>query len=323
MEASHWIVFIVCGSAFLAMACIVGHILGPLTRLRLIHKGKTGIPGQGGLKERFMRNGVSWAKPLMAFLFKNKHLGMFFNHMCTVIVSDKHASTPLNIASLYGAGVIVFFIIASMVGRSVLFGFLAAVCVIVVSFMMVSHMRETHDDALRNAIPDALRSMSVCSFAGLSLPQTFNQVSRETQEPLKSLFLHVVHDLEAGRTTAEALASFRRDARISELAFIAVALDVQHKTGGGMQQILDTACDTVESELELRRSLKVQTAQAKLSARIVSAMPFLLVTVFSFVSPDFLAPFFSSFMGYVLLGVAVLMQGAGILIVRSMLSVRG
>lgn len=323
METSHWIVFIVCGSAFLAMACIVGHILGPLTRLHLIHKGKTGIPGQGGLKERFMRNGVSWTKPLMAFLLKNKHMDMFFDHMCTAIVSDKHASTSLNIASLYGSGVIVFFIIASMVGCSVLFGFLAAVCVIVVSFMTVSHMREAHDDALRNAIPDALRSMSVCSFAGLSLPQTFNQVSRETQEPLKSLFLHAVHDLEAGRTAAEALASFRRDARISELAFIAVALDVQHKTGGGMQQILDTACDTVESELELRRSLKVQTAQAKLSARIVSAMPFVLVTVFSFVSPDFLAPFFSSFMGYVLLGVAVLMQGAGILIVRSMLSVRG
>ena len=37
--------------------------------------------------------------------------------------------------------------------------------------------------------------------------------------------------------------------------------------------------DTVQSEIELRRALRVQTAQAKLSARVVSVLHFVLIAV--------------------------------------------
>ena len=76
-----------------------------------------------------------------------------------------------------------------------------------------------------------------------------------------------------------------------------------------------------ESELELLRSLKVQTAQAKLSARVVTVMPFILVGLFSLMSPGFLSPFFESLPGMVMLAVALLMEAAGVLVVRRMLKV--
>ncbi len=78
-----------------------------------------------------------------------------------------------------------------------------------------------------------------------------------------------------------------------------------------MRQVLDAARDSVEGELSLRRALKVQTAQAKLSAQVVSVMPFALVAVFSLVSEDFLAPFFASASGWALLALALGMQAAG------------
>ena len=88
-----------------------------------------------------------------------------------------------------------------------------------------------------------------------------------------------------------------------------------------MERVLDAARETVEGELELTRSLRVQTAQAKLSARIVSVMPIVLVALFSLVSKDFLGPFFSSFAGMALLCIAIAMQVAGIVSVRHMLKV--
>ena len=72
---------------------------------------------------------------------------------------------------------------------------------------------------------------------------------------------------------------------------------------------------------ELERSLHVQTAQARLSARIVSVMPFVLVALFSLVSEGFLEPFFNSAAGVALLLVALSMQAAGVLAVRRMLRV--
>ena len=150
--------------------------------------------------------------------------------------------------------------------------------------------------------------MAVCFRTGQSLLQTMQQVGAATKGPVGALFCRAAHLLETGGSTHEALSVFQGRGSVPELAFVSVALDVQHQTGGSMERVLDAARDTVEGELELTRSLRVQTAQAKLSARIVSVMPIVLIALFSLVSEDFLAPFFSSFAGMTLLGIAVVMK---------------
>ena len=85
--------------------------------------------------------------------------------------------------------------------------------------------------------------------------------------------------------------------------------------------VLEAARESVEGEIELARSLKVQTAQAKLSARIVTVMPFVLIALFSFMSPGFLDPFFASVPGMVLLALALVMQVGGVMLVRRTLAV--
>ena len=106
-----------------------------------------------------------------------------------------------------------------------------------------------------------------------------------------------------------------------EILFVSVALEVQHRSGGSMQQVLEAARESVATELSLERQLRVQTAQARLSAQVVTVMPFLLVGAISLLSPGFLGPFFSSVTGLLLLLVALGMQVAGVLIARRMLKV--
>lgn len=174
---------------------------------------------------------------------------------------------------------------------------------------------------LREQVPEALRCMGVCFRSGLSLQQTFGQVARESNGALGERFAAAGRRLEMGSSTSEALEVLRADVGVPELAFVAVALDVQHQSGGSVTPVLDAARESVEGELELLRSLRVQTAQAKLSARIVTIMPFLLVALFSLMSPGFLTPFFSSVMGWGLLALALAMQLSGVLIVRRLLRV--
>ena len=81
-----------------------------------------------------------------------------------------------------------------------------------------------------------------------------------------------------------------------------------------------SAEESVSRDLDLRRSLRVQTAQAKLSAQIVSIMPFALAFLLTAVDPGFLSPFFESSMGLCVLVIAVCMQATGVLLVRRMLA---
>ena len=157
--------------------------------------------------------------------------------------------------------------------------------------------------------------------AGLSLPQTFSEVAQQIDQPARSLFARVSRDLDLGYSMNEALEHFKQVAELPELSFVAMALDVQYACGGSAAPVLRSAEESISRDLDLRRSLRVQTAQAKLSAQIVSVMPFALVFVISAVDPAFLHPFFSSAQGAVLLLMAIAMLGGGVLLVRRMLAV--
>ena len=220
------------------------------------------------------------------------------------------------------------FLVAMAVLTGVLTGSPVGAVAVPVSAMALAVVRiralkDRQIEEIRNSIPDAIDSMSVCFGSGFTLQQTFAQVAQDVGGPLGKVFSRCAHTLEMGGTAESALEELRESTRASELAFVAVALDVQHQSGGALKQVLDAAAETVQGELELRRSLRVQTAQAKLSARIVAIMPFLLITAFSLVSPDFLMPFFSSVYGYGLLGLALTMMAGGIFMVKHALSVEG
>lgn len=102
-------------------------------------------------------------------------------------------------------------------------------------------MQNGREAALRDEIPDALRSLGVCFRAGLSLMQTLEQTASEMKGPLGELFLSAALVLQTGGTASEALALFRQRADVPELAFVAVALDVQHRSGGSLAAVLDAA----------------------------------------------------------------------------------
>jgi tight adherence protein B len=65
--------------------------------------------------------------------------------------------------------------------------------------------------------------------------------------------------------------------------------------------------------------MEVQTAQAKMSARVVSVMPLLLMLVLSVAMEGYLASFFTSVPGFMLLITALGMELAGVMIIRKIL----
>ena len=118
----------------------------------------------------------------------------------------------------------------------------------------------------------------------------------------------------------EALANIEQHCEISDVRFMAVALEIQHLTGGALKDLLASAATAIRSDLELKRSLKVQTAQSQLSARIVSLLPLALVVLLSLAMYGYLATFFSSAEGFALLVVAAILEVSGILLVRRILA---
>lgn len=268
-----------------------------------------------------VRHGIKATKPLARALGNTPTIRPLVQEGVWVFEQRGYRTTEEALFSVYLACLVVLSAVAGIVSWSLVGACAVGCCVCALTVAWLRSVQDKRREALRDAVPDALRSMGVCFQSGLSLLQTFHQVARESTGPLSNLFQRAAHRLEVGQSAGEALATIRESAAVPELSFVAVALDVQHQAGGSMRRVLEAARESVESQIELRRSLKVQTAQARLSARVVSVMPFVLVAIFSLVSEGFLLPFFESVAGLVLLGVALGMQAAGIVMVRKMLKV--
>lgn len=231
--------------------------------------------------------------------------------------------SPTAIVSLL-LGVALFASIAAwFLAGSPVFGAAIGFIVVIGSVSAVKNRGDKRDAATREEVPDAIRSLEMSFRSGHSLSQTLAASAKESSGYLGTLFSIAADRLEMGATPSEALSVMCDNRRVPELSFVAVALSIQHQSGGSIGPVLESALDTVEGELKLVRNLRIQTAQAKLSATIVTIMPFILMALFSMMSPDFLAPFFSSLLGVVLLAIALGMQLAGIMLVRRVLRVDG
>lgn len=308
-------------AAFFAGTCLLPLIIRDFGSARRTARAQSIAVGHGGYLAALVRNGAPALVPLIGVLAKNHVAAAFFERLRWYCEEKGLVATEESAATLFVAFELLIVVAGSLIAASPVFGLIVAACLVILVNSLVNQLQDRQKDAMREAIPDVLRSMSSCFHSGYTLLQTFRELAQESKGPLKGHFVRAASDLETGMTAEETLRKLRDSSAIGELAFVTVALEVQHRTGGSLQQIIDTACDSVENELELRRSLKVQTAQARLSARVVTAMPFVLIGVFSLISKDFLMPFFSSPLGIAILAVALTMQVIGIVCVRHLLDV--
>lgn len=271
-------------------------------RLRLLQTGFTGLTG---ITQKLLQ-----FEPVDAYCQK----------LCAALKQKEVSASSEGILSLLLVASAALVFLCALWGRLVL-GLLAVIIVLMVLGTQASRVQEAYMQQMRDALPDALLAMSSCFGAGFTLLQTFSHLEEELPKPLASIFAAAASALKTGWAPSSALTRLHKEGGIDELAFVSAALAIQHQTGGSMQHVLNATHDSLKEELELRQSLQVHTAQAKLSARVVVGVTIGLVAAMMLISRDFLNPFFESFAGIIMLAVAVCMQVGGIVLVRQLLKV--
>ena len=172
---------------------------------------------------------------------------------------------------------------------------------------------------MREQLPDALQCLGFCFLAGCTIAQAIEQTAQETANPLRSELVRTSDDIQSGLAIREALAALEQRNQLAELSFLAVALEIQHHTGGSLKDLLESAAESVRTAVSLKKQLQVQTAQARLSFKVVAFMPLALCMVLSLAMEGYLASFFSSAQGLAILLSAIGMELAGIIMIRRIL----
>lgn len=179
-----------------------------------------------------------------------------------------------------------------------------------------SVLRRKRRDALQAAMPEAIRLLCIALDSGSSLVMALRYAARNCSSPLSDELQRTIWDLDAGYGFDRALDNLRKRTGGTEFAFLAIAMDIQHQSGGSLSPILDNVAAMLKQNSDLKESLRTKTEQARLSSRIVAVIPFLLLAVLSLLTPGYFASFLSSPLGACMLVLALALETIGILAVR-------
>lgn len=176
-------------------------------------------------------------------------------------------------------------------------------------------------EELQKGMPEVLRLLCIALESGSSLVMALRYAADNCDDPLAGELKRTVWDLEAGQGFDEALENLRARTGSSEFAYLAVAMEIQHQSGGSLTSILENVSTLLQQSAELKEELRAKTAQGRLSSRIVALVPFVLLGILSIFSPGYLVEFLSSPLGICLFALAMLLEVAGVLLVRRALAI--
>jgi tight adherence protein B len=103
---------------------------------------------------------------------------------------------------------------------------------------------------------------------------------------------------------------------------LVTALLIQKDTGGNLAEILDELSRVIRERFKIYREVGVKTAQGRLTAGILIAMPIIMIGLLGGVNPDYIRVLFKDPTGQIMLVVAGLMQIAGSLLLWKIVNIQ-
>lgn len=171
-------------------------------------------------------------------------------------------------------------------------------------------------------LPDALDLMARSLRAGHAFSGGLQMVGQEFDDPIGTEFLQVMNEINYGAPVEQALKNMTERVDVPDLKFFTVSVIIQRESGGNLAEILESIARLIRERFKLLGKIKALSAEGKLSAIILVALPFLVVLALSFMNPKYLPVLLEDSAGRIMVVIALCMMTAGILLIKKMINIR-
>ncbi|HSF85259.1 MAG TPA: type II secretion system F family protein [Acidimicrobiia bacterium] len=224
-----------------------------------------------------------------------------------------------NIAIRAGEAIVLALGIAAFVGLAVLlitgnlisavaFGLIAVAAAAASVAAVAASQRRRFEDQL----PDTLNLLATSLRAGYSMQQALEAVSQEAPQPTGREFQRVLNEIRLGRSVRDALADSAQRMESVDFDWVVLAFTIQREVGGNLAEVLQTTSETILQRGRLRREMRALTAEGRISALVLGALPFGLFLFLFASNREYLEPMLDSRLGVIAVIIAIALLMAGI-----------
>ena len=155
-----------------------------------------------------------------------------------------------------------------------------------------------------NVFPDALDLVRRGIRAGLPVNEALVVAAREIPDPVGGELRRALDQVQLGVTMIDALHSAADRVRVPDFRFMVVALALQQKTGGSLAETLANLSAVIRARKALRLKARSLSAEAKVSAMVLGALPFVVGGAMFVMNRSLMQPMFVDPRGRFMIGLA-------------------
>lgn len=221
----------------------------------------------------------------------------------------------LNVAGFLGMSLLLAasgLVIALLLAFPIL---LLAVFTVVVGLLPLFYVVNTKQkrlDTIEQQLPDSLDLMARALRAGHALPGALKMVGEEMSEPIAGEFRTTFDEMNYGVSLQDALTNLASRVPITDLRYFVISVLIQRETGGNLAELLDKISALIRARFKLLGSIRVLSAEGRLSAWILTILPFALAGVISMINPKFIGVLWTDPTGQKMVAGALLLMALGI-----------
>ena len=185
---------------------------------------------------------------------------------------------------------------------------------------LAQRMAKRQSDFLEQ-LPDTLQLLAGSLQAGYGFLQAIDTCAREANPPTSTEFARVLSEARLGMPLEDALDGMADRVGGEDFKWVVLAINIQRQVGGNLAALLTTVSNTLREREMVRRQIKVLSAEGRLSAVILVALPFVLVGYLSIVNPGYMSQLTSTTGGKISIVISLVLIGIGVVWMRKIIKI--
>jgi tight adherence protein B len=189
-------------------------------------------------------------------------------------------------------------------------------------WLWLMRKRKKRLEQLEAQLPEVMDLMSRALRAGHAFPSALGMVATEAAEPIAGEFRITTDEIGFGVSVDNALGHMAERVPSPDMRYFVMAVVIQRQTGGNLSELLGKLAELVRERFKLFAKVRVLAAEGKLSAYILTGLPFCVGLAIQVMNPDYLSVLFTDPSGIRVVYGAMAMMGVGIFVMWRTIAIK-
>ncbi len=204
--------------------------------------------------------------------------------------------------------------------RNFIFSLLVSLCLGIYIMGFLNGLEEKRKNLLNIQLVEFISNMTVLLKAGKTVRSVFKDSASRFRDPLRAHLYIAANELELNSTLDEAMDRFSEGCRSREVGLLTSSLKINSKMGGDIVSMLDAIAESVRHNLKVKSQMKTMSLQSRYSGNIISLFPVIVLITMCIFMDRAILDFFSTGPGTIMLIAGGILEIAGIIVIKKIIS---